>query len=305
MVALVQQVMAGLAAGAPVGLSGLALWLGLAAGGPAELALAGVLGLAMLVGLVALGDGVPLLLALPLAGLCGAVLAVAAEGLAYRALRERRAPMEGAVLLAGLALWVGLERLAALLAGAWRPARAFDQLGALQWALPGGVPAAQAPGPLLLLLAVGLLGWGLARSWLGPALRAVAADPVDAVLGGVPVRRLRLHLAAIAGALAGLAGGLAGLAGAGVWLDPGLVGPLGRGLLVKGLLVALAVARLRGGVGWRAVLAVAGLGLGLGLVEAGCAAWQQDALRDVLAPGLLLAVALWPGRARDRRVGVA
>lgn len=298
MAGLVQQVMAGLAAGALYALCGLALWLGLAAAGTVNLALAGALGLALLVALLVLGHGLPLVLALPLAMLCGAVLAAGAELLGYRLLRGRRGTADAggvAVLLAALALWMGLERLAALLAGWWWPGRVVGAMSSAGldldgWSLPVGQPLAL----VVLLLAAGALWLSLARSWLGPALRAIAADPLDAALSGVDVRRALLESAVLAGALAGLAGVLAAVSGAAAWLDPGAAVGLGRGLVTGGLAVALAGERLgatreAGAVGW-VVLA----GLVLGLAEAGCAAAGAWGPHGLLAPGLLLGLALWP-----------
>jgi len=88
-----------------------------------------------------------------------------------------------------------------------------DSLGPLAWAswtLPGGLVVGQLPVLTFVLAVLVLAGLQalLARTRLGRAIRAAAADPEAASLCGVDASRVHLAAAAIAVALAGLAGTL-------------------------------------------------------------------------------------------------
>lgn len=74
----------------------------------------------------------------------------------------------------------------------------------------GGVAVAEARvvAALIGLVAVAGLGFALSRSSLGKSWRAVAANPLGAVLSGMSLSRLRLLAGIASGALAGLAGAL-------------------------------------------------------------------------------------------------
>jgi branched-chain amino acid transport system permease protein len=282
MAPLLEHLPSGLASGAVASLAGLAFWLGLAATGGVELALVGCIGLAALGGAVAVSAGAPLLLALAAAVLGGALFAVLLEYFVAGRLRAAAFGSVGGVLV-GLVLWAVLDRMNAGLGPLWRGV--WPQAGLR-------VPAMQIMALLALASATAGLGWLLHRSWLGPALRAIGTDARDAELAGVDVRLSLLALAALAGALAALSGALAGLSGAGVWTNPALARQLGLLLLVKGLVAALAGERLALGRAGPALAAVIATGLALGLAETACAAWSAFALRDALAPLLLLALLL-------------
>ena len=77
----------------------------------------------------------------------------------------------------------------------------------------------------LAVLAAVLLGWGvLARTRFGTALQAVGLDDTLAATSGLPVTRIRITAAALAGAVAALGGGL--YAHRTTYIDPAVFDPM-------------------------------------------------------------------------------
>lgn len=145
--------------------------------------------------------------------------------------------------------------------------------------LPGGTTLpVRVLGVLALGVAVGLAAeLYLERSRLGHALRAVADDPDAAVLCGVDVRRAVLIAFVVAGVLAGVAG-LLDAPGRTVSVDDGVV------LGLEGVAAALL-----GGLGSLRGALVGGLVLGVGQ---SVAVWAGGATLQDVAPLTLLVVLL-------------
>jgi branched-chain amino acid transport system permease protein len=145
---------------------------------------------------------------------------------------------------------------------------------------------------IAVLLMVGLFLL-LERSATGRRLRAIAESPRNARLLGIPVDRLLLLVAGLAGALGGAAGTLIGL-------SFNAVSPfMGQAMLHKGIAVIIL-----GGMG--DVRGALFGGLFLALVEVLTVTWWSSELRDGVAFSLLLLVlVLRPnglfGRAVERR----
>jgi hypothetical protein len=229
-------------------LCGVAVWLGLRLTGQVNLGLAGCAGLAAL----ALGlTPLPAVLAgcgLGAAAGCGLELGV-----------MRRVGVGAGSVLAGLVSWLALAGLADAVARLL-PVPHAAGLGSY-WLWAG------------LAVAAACVAW-IERPGRGRlALRAAAADPVAAALGGVPVNRMRLAIAAVSGALVGLA---AVLGGGAAWV-----------LVLHG--VAAALVGQRWGVG-----GVVGAALGLAVLE------RLAGPGELLGYAVLLAVLLLPSRAAAR-----
>jgi branched-chain amino acid transport system permease protein len=143
---------------------------------------------------------------------------------------------------------------------------------------------------VLLMIALFLL---LERSATGRRLRAIAESPRNARLLGIPVERLFLLVAGLAGALGGAAGVLVGL-------SFNAISPfMGQPMLHKGIAVIIL-----GGMG--DVRGALFGGLFLGLAEVLTVTYASSDVRDAVAFGLLLLVlVLRPtglfGRALRRR----
>jgi branched-chain amino acid transport system permease protein len=84
-----------------------------------------------------------------------------------------------------------------------------DGLRDIRWVLEHQVSPEQFLALALGLLALVLVGLlALERTRVGTALRAIGHDDILAAAGGLPVQRLRVAAATLAGALAALGGGL-------------------------------------------------------------------------------------------------
>ena len=95
----------------------------------------------------------------------------------------------------------------------------------IRWLLENDVSASVFLAGTLALLATVLLGFGwLERRRLGLALRATGHDDLLAAAQGLPVLRLRLLAATLAGALAALGGGL--YAHRATYIEPALFDPM-------------------------------------------------------------------------------
>lgn len=219
-------------------LCGVAVWLGLRLTGQVNLGLAGCGALAAL----ALGLA-------PLAALAAGCGLGAAAGCGLELAVMRRVGVGADSVMAGLVAWLVLAGLAAAVA------RALPVPAVV------GLPAAW----VVVALAAALIGviWMERRGRLQLALRAAAADPVAATLGGVDVMRLRLALAAAAGGLVGLAAVLGGGLAWVLVLHGVAAALLGRRLGVAGVVVVAlglaALERLAGGgdlLGYAVLLAV-------------------------------------------------
>ncbi len=231
-------------------LCGVAVWLGLRLTGQVNLGLVGCAALA-----------VPVLGLVPVAALaagCG-IGAVAAGGVELAVMR--RAGTGATSVMAGLVAWLVLAGLAGTVARM------------LQTPAAGPMPAGWVMAVLVVVVIA--VAWMERRGQLRLALRAAAADPVAAALGGVDVPRLRLAVAVASGGLVGLA---AVLGGGAAWV-----------LVVHG--VAAALAGRRFGVGGVVVVA-----LGLAVLE------RLAGGGDLLGYAVLLAVLLLPSRAASRAI---
>jgi branched-subunit amino acid ABC-type transport system permease component len=154
--------------------------------------------------------GVPLTLAIPMAGLCSAALGGLIECGIYRKLRQRHGGAL-AVLLASLGILIIVENVLVLV------------FGDLTYSLrPGVVPAGWAClgarvtvyQVILICAAIALAvayASALVTTRAGLTLAAVANDSELAAVAGIPVRRVNLGAAMVGSGLSGLAGGLISL----------------------------------------------------------------------------------------------
>lgn len=155
--------------------------------------------------IVTVNFGVPYLLALPIAGLAGALLGYGINWLAVRPLLARR---DGAadVLLSTFAISVLIHQAVVVF---WGPAPARVD------GLPGAVEigAVVLTGQRLFVLATGLtllivLEYCLHRTRFGQELRAVAQNAFAARVVGIEVERVNLRAFTIAAVVAATGGGL-------------------------------------------------------------------------------------------------
>lgn len=214
-----------------------------------------------------------------LAGAMGAsaLLGMAGEWLLLRPLRARNAPH-----LAPMIATIGLT---GILGSVAQSRFGVDTQRFPPGLLPeGGVQVGTLTLPWLQLdtiavavvLMAGLFGL-LHHTATGRRLRAIAESPHNALLLGLPVNRLLLLVAGLAGALGGAAGVLIGL-------SFNAISPfMGQPMLHKGIAVIIL-----GGMG--DVRGALFGGLFLGLVEVLAVTWGSSDLRDAVAFGLLLAV---------------
>lgn len=145
------------------------------------------------------------------------------------------------------------------------------------FSLPGGaVLPARVPAVLVLGLVIGIAAERLlVRSRFGKALRAVADDPDAAALCGIPARRVVLLAFTAAGLLAGIAGLLDAPGRSGLGVDDGVI--LGLGGIAAALLGGLG--SLRG--------ALVG-GLALGVIQSVAVTQLGAEYSDVIPLGLLV-----------------
>ncbi len=151
----------------------------------------------------------------------------------------------------------------------------LDGFRDIRWLLENDVSPRAYLALVLAVLAVALLtvSW-LERHRVGLALRAVGHDDVLAAAQGLPVLRLRLLAATLAGALAGLSGGL--YAHRATYIEPALFDPM---LGVHAVSYALI-----GGLG-TALGPLLGVAFDLGLLEATSifAGWRMVVFGGVVA----------------------
>jgi len=149
--------------------------------------------------------GVPYLLALPIAGVAGALLGFAINHLAVQPLLQRR---DGGadVLLATFAVSILIHQAVVVLWGP-APARIDGLAGTIE------IGSVVLTSQRLFVLAVGIaflvaLEWCLKRTRFGTELRAVAQSQFAARVVGIEVDRVNLRTFVIAAVIAGVGGGL-------------------------------------------------------------------------------------------------
>ena len=149
--------------------------------------------------------GVPYLLALPIAGVAGALLGFTINHLAVQPLLQRR---DGGadVLLATFAVSILIHQAVVVLWGP-APARIDGLAGTIE------IGSVVLTSQRLFVLAVGIaflvaLEWCLKRTRFGTELRAVAQSQFAARVVGIEVDRVNLRTFVIAAVIAGVGGGL-------------------------------------------------------------------------------------------------
>ncbi|MGD8782281.1 MAG: branched-chain amino acid ABC transporter permease [Ignavibacteria bacterium] len=180
--------------------------------------------------------GLPLFISIPLAVAAACAIGCIMEWFAYKPLRKRQAtPI--ILLLSSLGIYIVLQNLISMVFG-------DDTKSVRSWAVVEGhlvlgaritdVQIVIVAGSLVLVL---LVGWWLAASKLGKAMRAVANDKELANISGINSDKIILISFAIGSALAGIAGIL-------VALDVDMTPTMGMNALMMGV-----VAMIVGGVG--------------------------------------------------------
>lgn len=207
------------------------------------------------------------------AGAVGGAYGAVVERVAYRPLRHRRAP-QLAYLLVSFGAFVFTQN--AVLLG-WGP-----DLRSLHRGL--AVEGLRVGSARITMLQVGIIATTLiayvcaalllSRTAVGRSVRAVADDPLAAVLVGIPVDRVALQVMAVASALAGVAGMLVGL-------ETGLEPTMGLGAVLKAMIAAVV-----GGLG-SLYGAIVG-GLLLGVVENLGIWWLPSIWKDAISFAVLL-----------------
>jgi branched-chain amino acid transport system permease protein len=219
--------------------------------------------------------GVPYLLALPIAGVAGAILGLGINRLAVQPLLQRR---DGGadVLLATFAVSILIHQAVVVL---WGPAPARID----------GLPGAIEIGPVVLtnqrlfVLATGLafllaLEWCLKRTRFGTELRAVAQSQFASRVVGIEVDRVNLRTFVIAAVIAAVGGGL---------LSPVILysSLMGQVVIIKAFVVVVI-----GGMG--SIVGAVVCGLLIGLLEAMLGLVTSEGTATAVIYSLLLAVLL-------------
>ena len=221
----------------------------------------------------------PIWLALPVAMLGSGLLGILLDRLAFKPLRERRAP-HLATLISSIGASIVLINLAQGLFGAQVSRFPFEAFPVFVFTLgPVSITLLQVTILGTSLVIMLLLRWLLLGTRQGQAMRAVAYNPLTAARLGIPVDRIILQTFFIAGALAGAAGVLLGLAFNAV--SPFMGGPMN----LKGLTVIVL-----GGLG-NIEGAVLG-GFILAFSEVMSVAYFSSDLRDAVSFVLLLIILL-------------
>ncbi|TAJ82873.1 branched-chain amino acid ABC transporter permease [Reyranella sp.] len=219
--------------------------------------------------------GVPYLLALPIAGIAGAILGLGINRLAVQPLLQRR---DGSadVLLATFAVSILIHQAVVVL---WGPAPARID----------GLPGAIEIGPVVLtnqrlfVLAIGLafllaLEWCLKRTRFGTELRAVAQSQFASRVVGIEVDRVNLRTFVIAAVIAAVGGGL---------LSPVILysSLMGQVVIIKAFVVVVI-----GGMG--SIVGAVVCGLLIGLLESMLGLVTSEGTATAVIYSLLLAVLL-------------
>ena len=218
-------------------------------------------------------SGLPMVAALP-----GAVIAVAAVGIAVERLGIRPSRSQNHLVLIFLTIGISII-LRGTMKLVWGKNRmAVPSLaGEAPLRIAGAAILPQAVAILVITaLAILLLVYLFRRTRLGLAMRAVASNPVAASVVGIPVGRVRAASFALAGGLGGLAGVL--------------VTPITTLSYDVGVLLGLKgfAAAILGGFGSFPGAVVGGVGLGL--LESLSAGYWSSAYKDVAAFVVLLLV---------------
>lgn len=219
--------------------------------------------------------GVPYLLALPIAGVAGALLGFAINHLAVRPLLQRR---DGAadVLLATFAVSILIHQAVVVLWGP-APARIDGLAGAIE------IGSVVLSSQRLFVLAVGIaslvaLEWCLKHTRFGTELRAVAQSQFAARVVGIEVDRVNLRTFVIAAVIASVGGGL---------LSPVILysSLMGQVVIIKAFVVVVI-----GGMG--SIVGAVVCGLLVGLLESMLSLVTSEGTATAIIYSLLLAVLL-------------
>lgn len=219
--------------------------------------------------------GVPYLLALPVAGVAGAILGLGINRLAVQPLLQRR---DGGadVLLATFAVSILIHQAVVVL---WGPAPARID----------GLPGAIEIGSVVLtnqrvfVLAIGFafllaLEWCLKRTRFGTELRAVAQSQFASRVVGIEVDRVNLRTFVIAAVIAAVGGGL---------LSPVILysSLMGQVVIIKAFVVVVI-----GGMG--SIVGAVVCGLLIGLLESMLSLVTSEGTATAIIYSLLLSVLL-------------
>lgn len=219
--------------------------------------------------------GVPYLLALPIAGVAGALLGFAINHLAVQPLLQRR---DGGadVLLATFAVSILIHQAVVVLWGP-APARIDGLAGAIE------IGSVVLTSQRLFVLAVGIaflvaLEWCLKHTRFGTELRAVAQSQFAARVVGIEVDRVNLRTFVIAAVIAGVGGGL---------LSPVILysSLMGQVVIIKAFVVVVI-----GGMG--SIVGAVICGLLVGLLESMLSLVTSEGTATAIIYSLLLAVLL-------------
>ena len=219
--------------------------------------------------------GVPYLLALPIAGVAGALLGFAINHLAVKPLLQRR---DGGadVLLATFAVSILIHQAVVVLWGP-APARIDGLAGAIE------IGSVVLTSQRLFVLAVGIaflvaLEWCLKRTRFGTELRAVAQSQFAARVVGIEVDRVNLRTFVIAAVIASVGGGL---------LSPVILysSLMGQVVIIKAFVVVVI-----GGMG--SIVGAVVCGLLVGLLESMLSLVTSEGTATAIIYSLLLAVLL-------------
>ena len=219
--------------------------------------------------------GVPYLLALPIAGVAGALLGFTINHLAVQPLLQRR---DGGadVLLATFAVSILIHQAVVVRWGP-APARIDGLAGALE------IGSVVLTSQRLFVLAVGIaflvaLEWCLKRTRFGTELRAVAQSQFAARVVGIEVDRVNLRTFVIAAVIAGVGGGL---------LSPVILysSLMGQVVIIKAFVVVVI-----GGMG--SIVGAVVCGLLVGLLESMLSLVTSEGTATAIIYSLLLAVLL-------------
>ncbi len=218
--------------------------------------------------------GIGLLPSFILAMLCGALLGVVLERVAYYPVRNAP-PINSFIIALGLTLIIEKTNLLAFGVDQVIIPTPFSRVFSV-----GGVTMPELRIYVLLTAAVLVGGMTLLiqRTWIGKAVRAVAQNRPAAVLMGINVNSVSMFVFALSSAL-GVAAGV--LIGALFAVAPGV----SEGLVVKGFAVLIL-----GGLG-SIPGAIVG-GMVLGVTEAFAAAFISSGYKDVISFLLMIAVLL-------------
>lgn len=218
--------------------------------------------------------GVNMLVAMPLAMVCGALLGVAIERLAYHPVRNDP-PINAFIIALGLTMVI--EKLNLLMFGADQVIVPSPFSDVFEWG-DLVLPELRAYVFVIAVVLVVAMTLFINKSWMGSAIRAVAQNRSAAILMGVNVNRVSMIVFALSSALAVAAGALIGALFA---VAPGVSG----GLVIKGFAVLIL-----GGLGSIPGAIVGGLILGVS--ESLSAGFLSSGYKDVISFVIMIGVLL-------------